>query len=123
MDNHSIQPLKSTPAHILHHLAAQPQSGKTIAAYCKEAGFSAWTFYNWRKIYGKKIPEDKRPHHQAPPLQPFPFTDLGTMCVQSRQPLLEIHFSTGTRISVYPGTTAEEVAPFLDVVSSRGMPC
>jgi len=121
MDNHSVQSSKPVPAHILRHLTDQPKSGKSIAAYCKDAGFSAWSFYNWRKIYGKRITVHNRPH--TTPTQPIPFTDLGTMRIQSRQPLFDIHFSTGTRISIYPGTTAEELASFLEVLSSRVIAC
>jgi transposase-like protein len=34
---------------IKKHLAAQARSGETISVYCRRAGISAKTFYNWRR--------------------------------------------------------------------------
>jgi hypothetical protein len=128
MDKHFIPHQKPVPAHITRHLTDQPKSGKTIAAYCRNAGISAWSFYNWRKLYGKQIrclsdarrlPPTTQP---APPL--LPFTALGTMSTQTHQPLFDIRFSVaGTRISIYSGATARELAPFLELLSNRGAPC
>jgi len=124
MDKHFVPHKKPVPAHIARHLTDQPQSGKTIAAYCKDTGISAWSFYNWRKLYGKRvscIPNALRPPTTQPPL--LPFTVLGAMSTQTRQPLFDIRFSAGTRISIYSGATAQELAPFLELLSSRGAPC
>jgi len=124
MDKQPVQHQKLVPAHVSHHLTAQPTSGKTIAAYCKDAGISAWSFYNWRKSYGKRIsciPYALRPATTLPPL--LPFTALGTINTQVRQPLFDIRFSAGTCISIYSGATAQELAPFLEILSCNGAPC
>lgn len=121
MGKHFVQHQKPIPAHIARHLTDQPQSGNTIAAYCKDAGISAWSFYNWRKSYGKQV---GIPNHSRPAsILPLPFTALGTMNTQTRQPLFDIRFSAGTRISIYSGATAQELAPFLELLSCRGAPC
>jgi hypothetical protein len=114
---------KPIPSHVLYHLTTLPTSGKTIAAYCKESGITAWSFYSWRKRYGK---QQQSSHLQPTPpsiLQSVSFTALGPLGSQYRQPLFDIHFSAGTRISVYSGTTAQELAPFLGLLSCRGAPC
>jgi hypothetical protein len=124
MDKHFVQHQKPVPAHVARHLTNQPISGKTIAAYCKNVGISAWSFYNWRKIYGNRdscMPNALHPATTQPPL--LPFTALGTLNTQTRQPLFDIRFSAGTRISIYSGTTAQEFAPFLELLSCRGGPC
>lgn len=113
---------KPVPSHIQHHLTTQPASGKSIAAYSKEAGFSAWSFYSWRKRYGKQQASHVQP--KLPSKSPvFSFTALGPLATQSRQPLFDISFSAGTRISIYSGATAQELAPFLELVSCNGVPC
>jgi hypothetical protein len=123
MDKQIVRHQKPIPAHVTRHLTAQPKSGKTIAIYCKDAGISAWSFYNWRKIYGKRIVVlDSRRLIAAQPPQ-IPFTALGAMSTQTRQPLFDIRFSAGTRISIYSGATARELAPFLELLTSRGAPC
>ena len=129
MDKQIDQHQKPVPAHVTRHLTDQPQSGKTIAAYCRDAGISAWSFYNWRKLYGKQVyclPKARRlpPMTQPmPPMSPLPFTALGTISTQTRQPLFDIRFSAGTLISIYSGATARELAPFLDLLSCRGASC
>jgi hypothetical protein len=121
MDKHFVQHQKPVPAHIVRHLTDQPQSGKTISDYCKNAGISAWSFYNWRKSYGKRVAVPNVPRPVS--LLPLSFTALGTMNTQTRQPLFDIRFSAGTSISIYSGATAQELAPFLDLLSCRGTPC
>jgi|GEM_PF-6199836 len=124
MDKQIVQRQKPVLAHVTRHLTAQPKSGQTVAAYCKDAGISAWSFYNWRKIYGNRV-NTPNATGTTPIPQPSlpPFTALGTISTQTRQPLFDIHFSVGTRISIYSGATARELAPFLDLLSSRGGPC
>lgn len=113
------------PAHIRHHLQNQPSSGKTISEYCKEAGFSAWTFYNWRKRYGHQlnVPENKTssPSSSKPLMS---FTTIGSLpLAQNRQSLFDIRFSTGTTVGIYHGTTAQEFAPFLSLLSGDSPSC
>jgi hypothetical protein len=124
MDKQIVQRQKPVPAHVTRHLTAQAKSGKTVAAYCKDAGISAWSFYNWRKIYGNRCNTLNATGTIPIPPQPSlpPFTVLGTMSTQTRQPLFDIRFSAGTCISIYSGATARELAPFLELLSCRGGP-
>ena len=80
MDKQIVHRQKPVPAHVIRHLTAQPKSGKTVASYCKDAGISAWSFYNWRKIYGNRG-NTLNATGTIPILQPSlpPFTVLGAM--------------------------------------------
>ena len=112
------------PAHIRRHLQKQPSSGKTIKDYCKGAGFSAWTFYNWRKRYGHqpKTFEHTPPSNRSKP--PLSFATIGTVhLAENRQPLFDIRFPTGTIVSIYNGTTSDELAPFLSLLCRNSLSC
>lgn len=116
--------IKPIPSHIQHHLKTQPSSGKTVKEYSKEAGFSAWTFYDWRKRYGNqlKVPAMGKPYRLSK--APMSFTTIGTMNLsENRQPLFDIRFSTGTAVSVYSGISADQLAPFLSLLSGSSASC
>jgi hypothetical protein len=52
------------------------------------------------------------------------FASLGTLSTQlQHSALLDIRFPGGTAISVYSGITAEELAPFLNIVSRSNVLC
>jgi hypothetical protein len=102
---------RSIPLHISQHIAAHAASGKTIKEYSTEAGIPPQTFYTWRKKYRNKKPE--APH----------FSSLGVISLQQlRQPLFDLHLCGGTRVSIYPGTTAHDLAPFIKLLTERAVP-
>ena len=126
MDTNRQQHSKPIPAHVHHHLTALQQSGKTIAAYCREAGVSAWSIYDWKKRYGQKL--SASPGTTMSPLQlespPILFTELGTLVQPNRStPRFEIRLPGGTSIGVYEGTSVEELAPFLPLLNGRAIVC
>jgi Transposase len=109
MDTFEKSPI---PPHIRQHFAAQTASGKTIKEYSTEAGISPLTFYTWRKKYLNKKTSAPR------------FSSFGALSLQQlRQPLFDLHLYGGTRVSIYAGTTAEELAPFIRMLSGDTRPC
>lgn len=115
---------KVTPTHIQQHFENHRHSGKTIKAYCSDAGISAMTFYDWRKRYGKKAFSSTITAKRQSSMKEMTFTSLGTFATQQpQQPLFEVTVTTGVRISIYPGATAQEFAPFYQLLSGSGAPC
>jgi hypothetical protein len=112
---------KTIPTHIQQHFENHRKSGMTIKAYCSDAGISAMSFYGWRKRYEKKARSSAAAAKQRRPLQEMTFTSLGTFATQ--QPLFDVTISTGVRISIYPGATAQEFASFYQLISGNGSPC
>ena len=112
---------KSVPALIQRHLLKQEQSSKTIKAYCQEKHILPSTFYGWRKRYRKRLGSAVRtegPEHQ------ITFASLGSLRTQvQQQALFEIRYLTGISICVYTGTTAQELAPFLSLLSGSNASC
>jgi hypothetical protein len=120
----AVKHCKPIPPHIRHHLQKQPLSGKTITEYCRKAGFSSWTFYNWRKRYGNQLKESENGKTFPPSKPPLSFATIGTLHLQeSRQPLFDIRFSTGTTVSVYGAITADQLSPFLSLISGGSASC
>lgn len=120
----SRSPVKPIPTRIRHHLLKQPLSGKTIKDYCGKAGLSPWTFYNWRKRYGNQITVSADEQSPQPAKPSLTFTTIGTVCLpENRSPLFDIRFPTGVGVSVYSGTTAEQLSPFLSLVSGGSASC
>jgi hypothetical protein len=117
-----IQPTtgKPVPPHIRRHLREQQRSSESVRKYCCKKGISAWTFYKWRARYGK--PSCSSPAKASGTSTPaMAFTSLGTFRTipQQPHPLFDIRFSCGTIISIYTGATAQELAPYLDLLSVR----
>jgi hypothetical protein len=96
----------------------------TIKAYCKEAGFSPWTFYNWRNRYGSRITSDTSTEKASLSSAEVSFTTLGALSLnEGVRPLLDIQLSSGITIRVYPGTTAVELMPFLSLLVESKLLC
>jgi hypothetical protein len=126
MDTNRQHNPKPIPPHARRHLVALQKSGKTIAAYCRAAGVSPWSIYDWKKRYGKKVPVSSVAAAIAsgPDLQPVRFTELGTLPHPNRStPRFEIRLACGTSIGVYEGATVEEIAPFLLFLNGRAIVC
>ena len=102
------------PEHVSDHFRRHLQSGLSIQAYCKQANISAWSFYSWRKRYRVKTSGRRRQ-------KAVTFESLGTLSLQ--QPRFDLRFPSGMSISVYCGTTVEEVAPFITLMSGTSVQC
>ena len=122
MDTKTKNSTRAISPHILRHMSAQSKSGKTISAYCNDVGISRWSFYDWRKKYGKEISGTT-----GKPIKPparMPFTSLGSFSISDSPPaLFDIRFSSGISIRIYPGTTADVIAPYLDLLSGEIRGC
>jgi hypothetical protein len=126
MDTNRQHNPKPIPLHVRRHLVTLQKSGKTIAAYCRDAGVSPWSIYDWKKRYGKKVPVSSVAAARAsePDLQRVRFTELGTLPHPNRStPRFEIRLACGTSIGVYEGITVEELAPYLSFLNHRVSPC
>lgn len=122
MDTKTKDSARPIPPHILHHLTAHSKSGKTISAYCNDVGISRWSFYDWRKKYGKEISGTSGKPIKPP--GPMPFTALGSFSIgDSNSALFDIRFSSGTSIRVYHGTPADVIAPYIDLLSGASRTC
>ena len=85
---------KTVPTHIQQHFENHRHSGKTIKAYCSDAGISAMTFYDWRKRYGKKAFSSTVTAKRQSSMKEMTFTSLGTFATrQPQQPLFEVTVS------------------------------
>jgi hypothetical protein len=110
---------RTIPEHISAHFHKQQQSGLSIRAYCLQEDISVWSFYDWRKRYKSvslPIRRKTRAHQQRPV-----FTSLGSFTMH--QTRLTINFPSGMSIGIYHGTPAEEIAPFITLLSGNGTPC
>jgi hypothetical protein len=117
--NKKIPQTNQIPTPILQHLRKQQESSQSIKAYCQENGIPVQTFYYWRQRLKK---QDTSKMESSP--RQVSFASLGTLSTQLQpQVLFDIRFPGGTAISIYTGTTAEEFAPFLKLVSRRNILC
>jgi hypothetical protein len=125
MDKHHTHRHKPpVPAHIRAHLQAQATSGKSIKDYSIDEGLSPLTFYDWRKRYGSRLGTTIATPSAEACKAPLSFTTVGTVRLgESREPLFDIHLADGTRMSVYSGATAGELAPFLKLLSVGAKIC
>lgn len=124
MDEKKVTGKQPIPAHVQRHLSALPQSGKTITAYCREAGISTWSIYDWKRRYGGKISKPSTPVSARTDVPTVSFAALGALSTRSTSPArFDIRLVNGTTVSVYEGTTAEELAPFLRLVAGGAVPC
>ena len=122
MDTRKADLVKSAPSHVRHHLNALQQSGKTVAAYCRQAGISPWSIYDWKRRYGS--PTSAPVYPPVPKeVSPVSFTALGTLKMARPTARFDIRFSGGTSIRVYNGATVEELAPFIALVRNRSASC
>jgi hypothetical protein len=112
---------KKVPAHIRNHLTKHQHSKLTIKAYCKKTGINTNTFYGWSNRYRKQVLTEKKDTFASP----VTFAPLGVLSTQQIQriAMFEIRFPDGTAISVYPGITAEEIAPFIDLIKGSNGLC
>jgi hypothetical protein len=119
--NKKIPLTKQIPAEIRNHLLKQQESSQTIKAYCQKNGIPVQTFYTWRKRFKKPNFATTKTEGSAPQVS---FASLGTLNTQlQHSALLDIRFPGGTAISIYSGITAEELAPFLNIVSRSNVLC
>lgn len=113
---------RAVPSHVAAHFKAHSTSGKTIKEYSKEVGLSPLTFYTWRKKYlSRKSQCAASPN---PAFNQQQFSTIGTISLRElRQPLFDIHLGTETKITVYSGTKAQELAPFIELLSGSRASC
>ena len=112
---------KTVPAAIRQHLLKQEHSKKTIRQYCQEKGISPMTFYGWRKRYLKRMHSAVKTNTTETRVT---FASLGKLSTQAPdRALFDIRLSSGISISVYPGTTAQGLEPFLSLLSVGDAPC
>lgn len=113
---------QTIPPHIAEHFKAHVASGKTIKEYSTVVGLSPLTFYTWRKKYRtRKLQRAASPHTVAKQQR---FSTVGTISLQDlRHPLFDIHLTSGPRVSIYTGATAEDLAPFIELLSGSRVPC
>jgi hypothetical protein len=113
---------REIPPQIAQHFQAHTASGKTIKEYSTEVGLSPLTFYTWRKKYRSR--KTQRNRHLNPVSKKQRFSTVGTISLQElRHPLFDIHLSCGSRVSIYSGTTVQELAPFLELLSGSHPVC
>lgn len=113
---------QTIPTHIADHFRAHAVSGKTIKEYSTEVGLSPLTFYTWRTKYRtSKSQRAASPHTVAKQQR---FSTVGTISLQElRYPIFDIHLTSGPRVSIYSGATAEDLAPFIELLSHRSAAC
>jgi len=122
MDTKAKNSTRTIPPHVQRHLSAQSKSGKTISAYCNDVGISRWSFYDWRKKYGKKISGTT-----GKPIKPaarMPFASLGSFSIGDSHPaLFDIRLSSGSSIRIYHDTPVDVIAPYIDLLSGASRTC
>jgi hypothetical protein len=116
----NLAQLKHVPAPIRHHLLKQQSSEQTIKAYCHKNDINPQTFYGWRKRYSKQVAALVKSEISAPQIS---FASLGTMSTPQQHTMFDIRFPGGTEISVYAGTTVQNLAPFLSLISGSKVQC
>lgn len=113
---------QTIPTHIAEHFKAHAASGKSIIEYSTEVGLSPLTFYTWRKKY--RTHKSQRAVSAKPVLKQQRFSTVGTISLQElRRPLFDIYLTLEPRVTVYQGTTAQELAPFIELLSGGRIPC
>ena len=106
--NHKL----SVPSHIQRHFAAQKQSGLSIRAYCEKHSVSLSTFHYWRKRY--RLPRNRQMESKSK----AGFVDMGILELNSR--VCEVHFPSGLKVTMHPGTTPEQLGSLLRAVAELG---
>ena len=110
MDTFTVKP--PIPPHIAEHFRAHSAGGKSAKQYSLDSGISPQTFYTWRKKYLTK--KNRIPQ----------FSSIGTISLQQGLlPLFDLHIYGSTKISIYPGATAGELAPFLALLAQHTEAC
>ena len=114
---------RHSPTQIRHHLLQQQKSNLSIKAYCQQHTIHVQAFYSWRKRYKTKILVKNASNTAPADKSAISFTSLGTLNtkVQSSA-LFDIRLPEGTTVSIYPGTTAKEFAPFMALLSGNKKP-
>jgi hypothetical protein len=113
---------QAVPSHVAAHFKAHASSGKTIKEYSKEAGLSPLTFYTWRKKYKNR--KTQCDDFSNPASIPQLFSTIGTISLPKlHQPLFDIHLGAEKKITVYSGAKAQELAPFLELLSTGRGTC
>lgn len=108
---------KQISAHIRHHLLQQQKSDQTIKAYCQQEHINVQAFYSWRKRYKNKIHIQDKPKNTSTHPK-VSFTSVGKLTTQIQSSILfDIRFPGGPTVSIYPGTTAKEFAPFMTLIT------
>lgn len=119
MDKKTQNRQKAVPTAIRNHLHKQECSNKTIKEYCREKHILPSTFYGWRKRYNKRLDREESAVKTEDTEKQITFASFGALRTQvPHQTLFEISYPTGTSISVYAGTTAQDLAPFLNLLSA-----
>jgi putative transposase len=81
----------------------QQQSGLSVTAFCREAGFSDQTFYNWRKRLAAS--------------EPVRFALVAADApVAAEQSPIELFLASGDRLRIAPGTDAATLRTVLNVL-------
>lgn len=91
-------------------ISEQDQSGKSVAAFCRERGLHAGQFYGWRKRL-----------RQAGAAQ---FVEVGARAVrqmvrQSVGDAIEVKLGSGRSLVVEPGFDAAHLRALLDVLEAE----
>jgi hypothetical protein len=117
MDKTKAGKRNEIPAHVLRHFKDHRQSGLSIQAYCKRSGISAWTFYNWRKIYKEPAPRTSA----IKAAQPVSFSTFGPFSVNPG--LCDIRFPGGIIVTVHRGASGEELLPIIAALADGTSRC
>jgi transposase-like protein len=113
--NEKMPPNRRLPEEIRIHLQNQQESTQTIKDHCHKNGIREQTFYAWRKRYKKQNLTGSAT--QKPRIS---FSSIGMLnTLPKPAPLFDIRFSSGTAVSVYRGTTVEELKPFIGLISGN----
>lgn len=99
----------AVPSHVRHHLLSHPRSGLSVQRYCEKHSISTWSFYQWRKRYQSKL--------TATAGKRFSFADLGI--IEHAGCVCDIRFPSGISVSVLRGTSRDELAAVLELVTSQ----
>jgi hypothetical protein len=93
------------------HLEAQARSGLGVAAYCRQAGISEWSFYYWRKrraaASGTLVPQSQPSFVEV--LRTAPATAVG----------YRVEFRNGHALQIPSGFGADELRELVGIVAER----
>jgi len=105
----SSSPHLPIPANVQHHFSQQECSGLSIQAYCKENSLSAYTFYTWRKRYGKT--------NRRRSAERSSFAELGFLRLNDS--VCELRFPSGVSMTVHHGAQREDLAVVFALIEGQ----
>lgn len=101
------------------HVAAQPGSGLSAAAYCRRHGLNPKSFYRWRRILAEGARDSAGPGVPDDAARPL-FAEVRVSQAPPASPGVEVLLAGGRVIRVTPGFDAPTLCRVVSALEGNG---